>query len=110
VVERPADAWKKVVDRVHGAGGARIYLQLCHRGRQTHPSHYPSTNRVVAPSAIAIPEGQVTTVHGEKVDSVTPHALTVDEIQATVQDYVAAAKLAAKAGFDGIEVHGANGI
>jgi N-ethylmaleimide reductase len=107
--QQHADAWKShVVDRVHQKEGI-IYLQLWHMGRQSHSSHHPNTNRTVSASAIA-PEGiQVKTVGRENVEPEVPHALTVEEIKATVQDYVNAAKLAADAGFDGIEIHSANG-
>jgi len=102
------EAWKRVVDSVHEAGGL-IYCQLWHMGRQSHSSFHPKTKRVVAPSAIKM-EGQKTkTIHGEEADAQIPHALTKDEIKATIQDYVHAAELAKKAGFDGVELHGANG-
>ena len=98
-----ADAWKTVVDRVHDKEGI-IYLQLWHMGRQAHSSHHPSTNRTISASAIA-PQGmQVKTVEREYAEPEVPHALTVEEIKETVQDYVRAAMLAKEAGFDGIEV------
>ncbi|KAL3794134.1 hypothetical protein HJC23_012841 [Cyclotella cryptica] len=103
-----ADAWKTVVDRVHDKDGI-IYLQLWHMGRQAHSSHHPSTNRVVSASAIAAEGIQVKTVERENAEPEVPHALTVEEIKATVQDYVNAALLAKEAGFDGIELHAANG-
>ena len=98
-----ADAWKTVVDRVHDKEGI-IYLQLWHMGRQAHSSHHPSTNRTVSASAIAAQGMQVKTVERENAEPEVPHALTVEEIKATVQDYVHAAMLAKEAGFDGIEV------
>jgi N-ethylmaleimide reductase len=104
--------WKKITDRVHNSSpnGSVIYLQLWHTGRQSHSSYHPSTSRTVAPSATAVQGAMVATPSGDKVPYEVPHALTVDEIQETVQDYVNAASLAQQAGFDGIEVHSANGF
>ena len=100
--------WKKVTDRVH-ANGSVIYLQLWHMGRQCHSSFHPSTGKCFAPSAIAISSGEARTITGENVPHETPSALTVEEIKETIQDYVKACLLAKEAGFDGVEVHGANG-
>ena len=101
------EAWKKVTDRVHAAGGL-IYLQLWHMGRQTHSSFHPSSGVTFAPSAIKF-DGEVTTTTKEKAPSEVPHAMTVEEIKETVQDYVNASLRAKEAGFDGVEIHGANG-
>ena len=100
--------WKKVTDRVH-ADGSVIYLQLWHMGRQAHSSYHPTTGKSFAPSAIAISSGEARTITGENVPHETPSALTVEEIKETIQDYVKASILAKEAGFDGVEVHGANG-
>jgi len=101
-------AWKTIVDRVH-AKGSVIYLQLWHMGRQTHSSFHPATGKIAAPSAIKMGGGQTKTAAKEHVEPETPTAMTVEEIRTTVADYAAAAKLAAEAGFDGVEVHSANG-
>ena len=102
-------AWKKITDRVH-AKDSKIFLQLWHMGRQSHSSFHPATNRIVAPSAIAMPEAvKVKNTDLEDVNPETPHALTIEEIEALVQEYVNAAKRCKEAGFDGIELHGANG-
>ena len=101
------EGWKKVTDAVHEKDGI-IYLQLWHMGRAAHSSHHPTTNDIVSASAIAA-KGDGKTVNGEHVPYETPRALTTDEVQETIQDYVKAAKLAKEAGFDGIEVHSANG-
>jgi N-ethylmaleimide reductase len=101
------EGWKTVVGKVH-AKGSKIYLQLWHMGRQAHSSHHPNTKRTVSASAIPM-TGTTETIENEKVEPEVPHALTIDEIETTIQDYVHAAKLAREAGFDGIEVHGANG-
>jgi len=106
--EEQANAWKPVVDAVH-AKGAKFFLQLWHMGRQGHPSFSPA-NETVAASAIGI-QGEVFTrdANGERVKYETPRALETSEIPALIQSYKDAAKLAKLAGFDGVEVHGANG-
>jgi len=98
--------WKLVTGAVHAAGG-RIYLQLWHVGRISHPSLQPGGALPVAPSAIA-PTGQAWTLDGMK-PYVTPHALTEGEIAGIVEDYRRGAANAKAAGFDGVELHGANG-
>ena len=98
--------WKRVTDAVHGAGG-RIYLQLWHVGRISHPSLQPGGGLPVAPSAIA-PAGQAMTREGLK-PFVTPRALETAEIPGIVEDYRLGARHAREAGFDGVELHGANG-
>jgi N-ethylmaleimide reductase len=100
------DGWKKVVDAVHARGG-KIYLQLWHVGRISHPSLLPNNALPVAPSAIK-PAGQAFTYSGLQ-DFVTPRALETGEIPAIIEDYRKAAQNALEAGFDGIEVHAANG-
>lgn len=99
--------WKIIVDRVH-AKGAKIYLQLWHMGRQAHSSHHPNTKRTVSASDIPM-AGDAKTSENEAVPGEVPHALTIEEIEETKLDFVKAAKLAKEAGFDGIELHGANG-
>ncbi|MDX6763157.1 alkene reductase [Streptomyces sp. F8] len=99
-------AWRGVTDSVHAAGG-RIFAQLMHSGRIGHPSLLPDGLVPVAPSAVA-PAGQVFTGEGMK-DFVTPHELTADEVRSTIADYAEAARNAIAAGFDGVELHGANG-
>jgi N-ethylmaleimide reductase len=98
--------WKLVTDAVHGAGG-RIFLQLWHVGRISHPSLQPDGALPVAPSALA-PAGQAMTREGMK-PFVTPRALETAEIAGIVEDYRRGAKNARAAGFDGVELHGANG-
>ena len=97
--------WKKVTDAVHAKGG-KIVIQLWHVGRISHPSLL-NGETPVAPSAIK-PAGQAFTFQG-LVDYVTPRALELSELPGIVADYVQAAKNALKAGFDGVEVHSANG-
>ncbi|MBW4658320.1 MAG: alkene reductase [Drouetiella hepatica Uher 2000/2452] len=98
--------WKLVTAAVHAKGG-RIFLQLWHVGRISHPSLQPNGELPVAPSAIA-PQGMASTFTGEQ-PFVTPRALELDEIPGIIEDYRQAAENALAAGFDGIEVHGANG-
>ncbi|WP_326696879.1 alkene reductase [Streptomyces sp. NBC_01754] len=99
-------SWRKVTDSVHAAGG-RIYAQLMHAGRIGHPVLLPDGLVPVAPSPVVAP-GLLHTHEGPK-DFVEPHELTGDEIRATVADFATAARNAVEAGFDGVEVHGANG-
>jgi N-ethylmaleimide reductase len=98
--------WKKVTDAVHAKGG-KMVMQLWHVGRISHPSLLPNEATPVAPSAVK-PAGQAFTFQG-LVDYVTPRALEVSELPGIVADYVQAAKNALKAGFDGVEIHSANG-
>jgi N-ethylmaleimide reductase len=98
--------WKLVTDAVHAAGG-RIFLQLWHVGRISHPSLQPDGALPVAPSAIA-PAGQAWTLEGMK-PYVTPRALETDELPGIVAQYRNGAANAKAAGFDGIEVHAAHG-
>ncbi len=98
--------WKKITEAVHAKGG-KIVIQLWHVGRISHPSLLPNNVLPVAPSAIK-PAGKAFTYEG-LVDYVTPRALEVSELSAIVQDYVHATKCAIAAGFDGVEIHAANG-
>jgi N-ethylmaleimide reductase len=98
--------WKRVTEAVHAAGG-RIFLQLWHVGRISHPSLQPHNALPVAPSAIA-PAGKAMTPDGMK-PFVTPRALDTAEIARIVEDYGRGARNARAAGFDGVELHGANG-
>jgi len=100
------DGWRQVTEAVHARGG-RIFLQLWHVGRISHPSLQPGGAVPVAPSAIR-PEGQAATYDGMQ-DFVTPRALATDEIPGIIDQYRTAARNALSAGFDGIEVHAANG-
>ncbi|ARU31228.1 alkene reductase [Sulfuriferula sp. AH1] len=98
--------WKQVTDAVHDRNG-HIFLQLWHCGRVSHPSLLPNNMLPVAPSAIR-PEGHAHTMEGTQ-DFVTPHALTLEEIPGIISDFRVAAKNALAAGFDGVEIHAANG-
>ena len=97
--------WKKVTKRVHDAGG-KIFIQLWHVGRMSHPDFH---NGELPLSASAVnPEAKSFTLEGFK-DTVTPKEMTIEDIKTTVQDFKNAATNAVKAGFDGIEIHSSNG-
>ena len=100
------EGWKRVTSSVHGAGG-RIFLQLWHVGRISHPSLQPEGALPVAPSALK-PEGKAMTATGMQ-PFVTPRALELAEIPGIVEQFRRGAENAKAAGFDGVEVHGANG-
>jgi len=100
------DAWKKVTDAVHDAGG-KIVLQLWHVGRISHTSLLPEGQVPVAPSALQAKAKTFTAKGFEDVS--VPRALELSEIPALIQDYRQAARNAITAGFDGVEVHAANG-
>ncbi len=103
--EAQVEGWKVVTNAVHEKGG-HIFLQLWHTGRVSHPDHHGG-EPPVAPSAIA-PKGEAATYEGMK-PFVTPRALEPDEIPGVVEQYRQAAENAKEAGFDGVEIHGANG-
>ena len=98
--------WRKVTEAVHAKGG-RIFIQLMHAGRMSHPDNTPHHRLGVAPSAVA-PGSQMFTATGMK-DIPTPRALSTEEVRQTVQDFRHAARQAIEAGADGVEIHGANG-
>ncbi|MGB6222492.1 alkene reductase [Haloferula sp.] len=100
------EGWKKVVEAIHTKGGT-AFLQLWHTGRASH-SDFHGGEPMVAPSAIKIEGGGVHTPKGKK-DHEVPRALETEEIPKIVEDYRKAAERAKAAGFDGIEVHAANG-
>ncbi|MFE3147471.1 alkene reductase [Streptomyces sp. NPDC059218] len=99
-------SWRQVTDAVHAAGG-RIFAQLMHAGRIGHPDLLPDELTPVSASAVR-PAGQLFTGTG-MTDFTTPRELTGDEVRQTVADFAAAARNAIDAGFDGVELHGANG-
>ncbi|KUH36489.1 MULTISPECIES: alkene reductase [Streptomyces] len=102
-------AWRRVTDAVHAAGG-RIFAQLMHAGRIGHPSvlaDLPGDLHPVAPSAVAA-AGQLYTAEGLK-DYPEPRELTGAQVRQVIEGFAAAARNAVEAGFDGVELHGANG-
>lgn len=104
--EAQAASWLRVSDAVRSAGG-RIFIQLQHCGRISHPALQPDNALPVAPSALR-PSGQAITYSGPQ-DFVRPRALETGELADIVAQFQRAAELARLAGFDGVEVHGANG-
>ncbi|HXD07147.1 MAG TPA: alkene reductase [Burkholderiaceae bacterium] len=109
--QEQVQGWRLVTDAVHAAGG-RIFLQLWHVGRISHPSLQPDFMPPIAPSAVK-PQGKAFIENdlgeGELVPFVTPRALQLEEMPYLVRQYERGARNALKAGFDGVEVHGANG-
>jgi N-ethylmaleimide reductase len=106
VTDAQVAAWKKVTEAVHAKGG-RIFMQVMHCGRISHPSLLPNDAQPVAPSAIK-PAGQTWTGSGMQ-DFVTPRELTLNEIVGVIDDYRMATRRALEAGFDGVELHTASG-
>lgn len=104
--EAQVAGWRGVTEAVHGAGG-RIFLQLWHVGRISHPSYQPGGELPVAPSALR-PKGKIFT--GTAMEEyMVPRALERNEIPGIIAEYVHGARMAKAAGFDGVEIHNANG-
>ncbi len=100
-------AWKAVTDAVH-ARGAKMFMQFMHCGRIAHPLNRQIPDAPVAPSAVK-PAGQMWTDQQQMQDYPTPRALETNELPALIAEFVAAARNARAAGFDGVELHAANG-
>lgn len=105
--QKQVDGWKKITDAVHAKGG-KIFIQLMHTGRIGHQLNLPEGAEVLAPSAVKA-AGQIFTVKSGMQDHPEPRAFTTEEVKSTINEYVAAAKKAIEAGFDGVELHAANG-
>jgi N-ethylmaleimide reductase len=101
------EGWKRITDAVH-ARGAKMFVQLMHCGRIAHPLNLPAGARMLAPSAVAADGEMYTDAEGMKPHP-APQAMTGAEIKSTIAEYTQAAKNAVTAGFDGIELHSANG-
>ncbi|MBC8069359.1 MAG: alkene reductase [Deltaproteobacteria bacterium] len=99
--------WKPVTAAVHAAG-SRIFVQLMHTGRTSHPDNLPSGSRMLAPSEIAVDDKMYVDGKGP-LPMPVPEAMTAKDIEHTIEQYVHSAQLAIDAGFDGVELHGANG-
>lgn len=99
-------AWKSTVERVHRAGG-KIILQLVHNGRAVVKSNLPKDAITVAPSAVRLP-GEMFGANGKEPFDI-PVAMSTGQIKGAIAEFVKAAQLARDAGFDGVEIHGANG-
>jgi N-ethylmaleimide reductase len=101
------EGWRSVTERVHAAGG-HIFAQLMHTGRITHPHNMPPGARTIAPSVVGAAGTMYTDQEGPQPMPV-PEAMGAADLRDTRDEFVRAAKNAADAGFDGIELHGANG-
>ena len=99
--------WKRVNDGVHAAGG-KIFIQLMHDGRVSHPANMLPGSKIVAPSAIAAPGEQWTDSSGQQPFPV-PVEMTEEDIKQAITEFAYGSKRAIEAGFDGVELHGANG-
>lgn len=100
-------AWKKVTEKVHKKG-SKIFVQLMHTGRIGHELNLPKSAKVLGPSAI-VAKGKMWTDSEGMLDHPIPHEMTKEEIKSTIQEFVNASKNAIEAGFDGVELHAANG-
>ncbi len=99
--------WKKVTDAVHAKGG-KIFIQLMHTGRVSHPANMPEGSKVIAPSAISA-NGDMWTDASGMQKTAMPEEMTTEDIRTTIAEFAQAAANAVEAGFDGVELHGANG-
>jgi len=102
------EGWKKVTTEVHQMGG-KIFLQLMHCGRVAHPENVPAGGEVLAPSAVALTSTQMYVDGKGELEIPVAKEMELIEVAYTIKEYAQAAKNAIKAGFDGVEVHGANG-
>jgi len=101
------EGWKRITDAVH-AKGAKMFVQLMHCGRIAHPLNLPTGAHILAPSAVAADGEMYTDAEGMKPHP-APQSMTEADIRTTIAEFAQAAKNAVAAGFDGIELHGANG-
>ncbi len=105
--QEQATNWQRVTETVHRHGG-HIFVQLMHAGRVAHPLNLPAGAEIVAPSAIAA-AGEMWTDQQQMQPNGAPRALRAEELAAVRDEFVRGAELAIEAGFDGVELHGANG-
>ena len=101
------EGWRKATDAVH-AGKSRLFVQLMHTGRIGHVDNLPEGKVVVGASSVKA-AGQIYTDKGGMQDYSVPVALSTEGVKAVIKEFVNAARMAMSAGFDGVEVHGANG-
>lgn len=100
-------AWKEVTDAVHSRGG-KIFIQLMHVGRVGHTANLPNGARILSPSTVSVSGDMYTDAKGPQPHT-APSLMTIEDIQHAILEYVNSSKKAIKAGFDGVELHGANG-
>jgi N-ethylmaleimide reductase len=106
--EKQVEGWKKVTSAVHEKDGI-IFLQIMHTGRVGHPENLPQGASLLAPSAVKLETTKMWTDTSGLQEIPEPKALSTEEIRATIDEHIAAARNAIEAGFDGVELHGANG-
>ena len=106
--EQQVEAWRDVTLAVH-QGDAKIFVQLMHSGRASHPLNMPEGSKIMAPSALKS-TGLIWTEAEQMQEYPVPEEMTLEEINYTKREFVAAAKNAIDAGFDGVEIHAANGF
>jgi len=107
--DEQVEGWKAVTDAIHAKGG-KAFMQIMHTGRVAHPANLPEGAEVIAPSVVALETTEMwVDAEMKAVSMPAPRAMTTDEVESTIEEYVTAAKNAIAAGFDGIELHGANG-
>lgn len=106
--EQQIEGWKKVTDAVHRAGG-KIFIQLMHTGRISHPLNMPEGAQIIGASPIAAANTQMYTDQEGMKALPVPKQVAAEEIPEVIAEFVHAAKSALAAGFDGVELHGANG-
>lgn len=106
--QEQVEGWQKVTKAVHDDDG-KIFLQIMHTGRVTHPGNLPPDGEIIAPSAVALTDTKMH-VDGEgELEMPLARSMSIKEIEHAVTEFADCAKLAIKAGFDGVELHGANG-
>jgi N-ethylmaleimide reductase len=106
--QEQTEAWKKITAAVHNRDG-KIFIQLMHTGRVTHSGNLPEGGIVVAPSAVKLDNTKMWVDSLGLVDASVPQEMTLEDIEDTIEEYAHASKNAILAGFDGVELHGANG-
>lgn len=107
--QEQANGWKLTTDAVHATGG-KIFLQIMHCGRVAHPDNLPAGARVLAPSAVALTDTKMYVDElGDSVAIPLPTPMTQDDVKDAIAEYAECAKFAISAGFDGVEIHAANG-
>jgi N-ethylmaleimide reductase len=102
------DGWKIVTSKVHEMGG-KIFCQLMHSGRVSHPDNMPEGAKVMGPSSVQLTNTKMYVDGKGEIDIPSPTEMTIQEIEDTIDEYSLAAQNAIEAGFDGVEIHGANG-
>ena len=102
------DAWKPIADRVHELDG-RIFMQLMHTGRMSHPDNMPQGSRILAPSVVPVKKKKLFVDGKGPCDLPPPGEMSEQDIEATISEFGKAAQNAVASGMDGIEIHGANG-